>query len=553
MLRIIFILFLWLLYAHSVNAQNDAKTSSEIDVYGNLNLSYNYYSARAELTRTSPWSYGLSGTIGLRIGKFNIPINLIYQDHGFSLTRPFFYLGTSIKLGKLSLELGNRNTRFSNYTLGGATFFGVAAEYNLKPLRLGLMSGTIQNPFVQKDSLLYGSIELPNFNRKAIAAKLGFGSEHNFIDLIALKVKDDVGSLDNEGILNAPLTPKDNLVVGTVIQTRLSNRIYLKADAAFSAVTYNSQYDAVIFENELTENYDNLLGVNLTTNGSYAGDIEMKMNFKRLKFSTQYRYIAPNFLSLGTNYLNPDRSEILFKLSGNMFQNKLRINSSIGIQQAGIQDTKTRKTRRLVNSVTAIYRPSKKFNIHLLYYNYDIEAKPTLVEDNDSLKLVRIMNQLRVSPKLNIKAGVVSHMFSLQGTYRVVSSSSFQTSNNTSSYSLSGAYHISHNDLGSNLRLGLNMNQNLSGGIRRSRYGSTLTFSQKLLEKKLNLSINASYFENLVEDKKDGQTTRFALASSIKLQEQHGFSMSMNYIRKSSIVFKSRNDFQFRTSYSFNF
>jgi hypothetical protein len=536
-----------------IHGQTDTLPAKKwgVSVKGNFNVTANYYNAFAGGIRTSPFSRSIGGTLSAKVGNVDIPINLVFRDHSISLSRYFAYYGFSPQWGKTKLHFGYRNVQFSQYSLGGATFWGAAIETRLSFLRLGGMWGSFQNPLATRDSLVYGTIILPTFDRKGYSIKLGFGNDRNFFDFVVLKVKDkyNPNSVNPEIIFS----PKDNLVVGIVSNLNLGKRVSFRIDGAVSGLTNDLSNDAIIIEDQLIQNLRNLLVVNTTTSLFYAGESELRFNLGSFNTSLQYRRISPYYQSLGINYLTPDTEDYTVGLQGAFWKRKIRINARVGVQRNNLFNHKLTTSNRIISSTSLSYRGKGPFRLNVQYNNYDISMQPTIQEINDVYQLARVMNQFRVSPAYQIKKKDMHHNISMSLMLQTFTTNLMDARTETQNTFVQCMYALSYMPLKISGSVGLDYNQNQDLRFIRDRYGVNFSISRPFLKNKLNASAYASVFSDRVNKQSDGTASRFGLNGSYRVSKSHLFSLSCNYVNRNSIVFGKNSDIMARTSYMLNF
>ena len=119
------------------------------------------------------------------------------------MQQPFNQFGISPHYRWAKLHLGYNDLFFSPYTLANHRFRGVGLELNPGKLRFGAAYGRFRKPIAQEvinavpDEDAYLLEEpIPAFGRRAWSAKLGFGTERSFVDLILLRGEDRPESID---------------------------------------------------------------------------------------------------------------------------------------------------------------------------------------------------------------------------------------------------------------------------------------------------------------------------------------------------------------------
>lgn len=528
------------------------KENSVVKLSGGLTLSSGFYnSITGNILRTSPFNYSVGGNLQLKIASIDIPLSLVYRDHSLGLSKPFFYLGASPTFGKTKLHLGFRNLRFSKYTLGGATFFGVGAETSLGKLRVGGMYGSFQNPFAQRDTIVYGAIQLPTFDRKGFSLKLGYGTDRNHFDIIYLKIGDDY--IPSESEQSFDFKPKENLVIGAVGRFNLGKNISFRLDAAISGLTNDLSFDLIEIEDEFINDIRNIFEINPTTNLFYAGESELRLNFKRIRPFVKYRRISPYYQSLGINYLTPDTEDWTIGFQGVLWKRKVRINTQVGIQRNNLFNHKTSGSHRIVSTVNLSYRDKGPFRMNVQYNNYDISIEPTVQEVNDTFQFARVMNQLRISPSYIIKGEGLHHNISISAMNQSLSTDLSSINQQSTNCYLRAAYNISHVNQQLNTGLSVDFNRNGNLAFVRDRYGVSMNVSKPFFRKKVSTGLTTSFFKNLINGKNDGSMIRVALNGSYRVNKKNSLMASLYYVNRQSIIYNSTADIQARTSYTLNF
>ncbi len=555
-MRLLSIALIFIVLITSYHGYGQSDTSQpgkwDVSVRGNINVGAGYYHAFTGGLRTSPFSQSIGGTLSVKIGKIDLPISLVYRDHSLGLTKPFFNIGMSPQWGKTKFHLGYRNLQFSRYTLGGATFFGVGAETRISFLRLGGMYGSFQNPFAQRDTIVFGTVALPTFERKGYSVKLGFGNEKNYFDLVLLKVKDQVSTLpiDSENIFS----PKDNLVFGVNGNFNFSKYVTLRLDGAVSGMTNDLNSGFLSIEEPFVQKIRSLLDVNGTTNLYYAGESELRLNFKKIKPYIRYRRISPYYKSFGINYLTSDTEDITVGIQGVALKNTLRFVSQVGVQRNNVLKHKTSESKRFVGTASISYQSKSPFRLQVQYNNYDISIEPTQIELNDTFRLARIMHQGRVTPSYTIKGKTMHHTITVSAMMQGINSDiTGRDEAATENKYISTLYSLLLPDKKISAGVGLEYNTNQDLRFVRDRYGVTTSFSKPFFKNKLNATYNFSLYNNLINGKNDGAMIRTGCNAGFRFSKKQSIHWSIFYINRQSILFGQTSDIQSRIHYNYNF
>jgi len=135
---------------------------------------------------------------------------LVWSSQNNRYRQPYNQVGVSPRYKTwLTLHGGYRNVVFSPLTLAGHTFLGAGAELNPGLLRVGMIVGK----FNRAINANYADPDrVATFGRSGYSAKVGVGNQRNYLDLILLRVADDVYSIQADSLSRT--TPAENVVLG---------------------------------------------------------------------------------------------------------------------------------------------------------------------------------------------------------------------------------------------------------------------------------------------------------------------------------------------------
>lgn len=185
--------------------------SGELGAYGEL------YSIKGQPARR-PKS---SGRIFFRptlelFGLMQIPFEFLISSEGSSARQNINQFGINPSWEWGNLHLGDFTEEYSQYTLSSINIRG--AGINLTP---GIFRFSTTAGFTQRS--VPGGAQDGTFKRFLFAAKLGIGKETNsYVDLIFLRAKDEVGSLNQSKKSITVISPNGNdvLEIGTLQSIR---------------------------------------------------------------------------------------------------------------------------------------------------------------------------------------------------------------------------------------------------------------------------------------------------------------------------------------------
>jgi len=398
---------------------NSIKTADPFAISGSvgsgLGISYN-----SNYPGSTPFSGNIYASLNLSFYSFQLPISFYFSNNTTSFSYPqlpTFSLGFMPTYKNWKFHIGNSSMHFSNYTYSGLSFLGAGVEYQGKLFRMGAFGGLLQRATKIKgyddrsaiqqlaDSLLGLNVPqstLPQYLRAGGGVKIGVGNERNFIDISFLKAKDKYTSLPEEW--RDTIAPQDNFAIG------LSGRFAIKNWFAFTANVGASLYNPDLRDSLRIEEYGKLqryTGWLFTAGNSFklrfAGDAAMNLMFKHFNGSITYRFIQPDYVSLGAQNFNQNAHSLGTVLNFSMFKGKSNL-GLVGYIQRDNMDKKQMFTNQVAtyslnwnNTIGSI------FNMGIHYSGIKQDQFDGTTQLIDSLKLNSIVHTLTVSPNFSFQ------------------------------------------------------------------------------------------------------------------------------------------------------
>ena len=358
-----------------------------------------------------PYSYILSGNVSFNIYGISMPASFSFSEAERSFRQPFNQFGISPHYKWITVHLGYRNIVFSPYTLAGYTMYGAGVELTPGKFRFGLMYGRLNRATTFDTTTL--SLAPVSFTRKAIAAKIGYGSQNNFIDVSFLKGKDDTTSVRvGKNILDSlSVLPAANTVIAVSARLTLLKNIFLQGDVGTSLYTRDitSPLSLDSIDDAIIKKIKSYAIVNGTSelNTAISGAIGYKARSYTLKL--QYQRIDPGFQSMGAYFFNNDLESFSFAPSFHLLKNKLRFNGSIGLQHDNVQRQKESTTKKIIGNAMLGADITSHFGLDINYTNFSNNQLPQTIRFADSLKIVQTTQNLSINPRYTILGTTASH------------------------------------------------------------------------------------------------------------------------------------------------
>ena len=463
-------------------------------VSGDLTISTGYYKMSGlDAPRGQFNPYGISGKLMLKSKNWIVPISMIYSSQNNSFRQPFNQVGSSpLYKNWLVLHGGYRNVYFSPFTLAGHTFLGSGIELNPKKFRFGFIYGkfnrAIEGNFAEPD-------RIPFFKRTGFASRIGVGTKINYLDLIVLKVADDVNSISLSPDYQY-IKPAENLALGISARLKIKKKFIFELDGSASAFTRDIRTEA-IGEFVNIRFYDAIKKVfipRVSTQLSTAFQSAIAYKSKIFSGKIQYKRIEPEFKTMGAYYFQNDIESYTFNPNLSLFKSKLKLNTSIGLQHDNLLNQKKVETNRLIGSAAIVYAPNENFSMDLLFSNYGITQKAGYLPLIDTLKIAQNNKTLSLN-SMYMKIGESNmQTFMVSAIYQELQDLNSRTAifNENQNWNYNASY--SFQNLISNLDFSLNYSYTLTKSIDIESvfHGPTCSIS-KLFLKNNNLTLRSNF------------------------------------------------------------
>ncbi len=246
-------------------------------------------------------------------------------------------------------HVGDYSEVFSSTTFNGVNVKG--AEIDLFPGRFRFTMGGGQTK-----RAVDGNVIHQNYAQYLFASRIGYGNaQTSFVDLIFVKVRDDIHSLKKSEEWNYPgvnpdtleneldslwveppynpyaVTPQENLILGFNSRLQfLQGRLIVKMEGSGSAYTKNLQtatvdMDSLDMPDFLRSPLEKIFLPRRSSNMDFASHTQVELNLKDFKSEIGYRNIGAGYISLGMPSAVNDREEFLFNGSARLGIHRIRL------------------------------------------------------------------------------------------------------------------------------------------------------------------------------------------------------------------------------------
>lgn len=500
-----------------------------IKVSGTIGAGMTFYNSDGRAANREPFSYVIHGNPTFSIYGIDIPFSFIYSEQQRDFRQPFNQFGLSPKYKWITLHLGYRNLKWSDYSLAGHNFFGAGLELTPGNFRFGAVHGRFLRA-IEPSVNAAGSYQTPSFKRTGSAVKLGYGTEKNNVDIIVFQAADVKNSID---VTNGPsnLTPSEN-----VVATIRTHHIFFKKlmfDAEYARSIYNKNLlnpESDTLNDVMLNAFSFLIKEKQSTQVGSA--INAVLGYKERSFEIRLKYnrVDPDFRSSGAYYFLTDIEKTTIEPRFKFWKNKLVIGGSYGIQKDNLSKTKDARTLRNIYSANINFMPLQQYNLNASYTNYGITQKPGTKPINDQIEISQVNQQLSVTQNINLMGEKSVHMFLLLWNYQNLSDDNISTSQFSQFQSniLSPRYTYSYTPWQLNAGAGYNYTVfDYSQGITKN-YGPSVTLSKAFKKPKLNLSASINLYTIEKEGTADSKAYTISFQSRYKIGKNHQFSGSLH-------------------------
>ena len=542
------------LYGQGIRSRiNDIKSADPFAISGSagtsLGLSYNSNSPAS-----TPFSFNLYASLNLSFYSFQLPFAFYFANNTTSFSYPqlpTLHLGFMPTWRNWKFHIGSSSMHFSNYTYSGLSFVGLGTEYQGKLFRMGVFGGMLSRAnkprgyddrsAIQQlaDSLLGLNVPestLPQYMRLAGGFKVGVGNERNFIDFSIFKAKDRVKSLPQEW--RDSIAAQDNVAIG------LSGRFAIRRWFAFTANVGASLYNPDLRDSiriEEYQKYERYINWLFTPGNAFklrfAGDAAINLMFKHFNGSFTYRFIQPDYVSLGAQNFNQNAHSLGSVLNFTMFKGKSNL-GLVGYVQRDNMDKKQMYTNQVATySMNWNSSIGNIFNLGLLYSGIKQDQYDGTFHVVDSLRINSIVHTISVSPSFSFEKRY-GHSIGLN--FNFVQNKNLNPLNkngaNVQTMTVGATYGIDLADIRLGINTGYDYSMSSSQYSNYNSHGLSVGLNYRIMQKeKLNWNLNYNGYVAYNIQKDEGVDNDFSLSNSL--------GSSFSYKKHSASLYLSLSNF----------
>lgn len=512
------------LFTSEAQAQ-DISTIAKSDpliITGAVGTNNTYYHSSLGEGCQSPLSNSIYLNLNISVYGFSMPFSVYYTNDNLDFNYPHlsFNLNPHYKNWTGYIGLGSMN--YSQYVMS-MSFNGVGVEYDSGKIRAGAWCGRLRNAV--NDDPTNPAARSPQYKRLGWGAKVGYGSNRNYIDLYFLRAYDRLKSLDD--YWQQKLAPEENIVVGVKGQVQPLNWFSLTVNAAASMFSTDTRAEVVpedVFDNK----WNKLFETRYTSLARFAGDVNANFIFNGISAQVFYRMVQPDYTSLGAYYMPNNYQGFGLNLSTSLIKN-LTLAGTFSAQSDNLSKNQLYTTNGYVYAANAGLRLGSHFNIAAGYNGYTQVQSDGAAQVDETTKVNRMMQSLTLTPSASFDSEQLSHSVSLSGSL---------TDNKDRNKYATGESDVTSVALGLSYSLGVKpwdmsftgtINHQESKGYQTkyiTNIGSLTTGRSFLKDDVLNVSATLNLIYNEVKDQSKSLSMGADIAVGYTLAKTHVFSLS---------------------------
>ncbi len=540
--KLLLLSFLFLSFATISSAQDvedDTLTDvvkelikDNVKISGGLGGVGTYYLASGVDAQRDPLFWQVNANVNLQIGQVTLPFSAVMNAQNRSFTQPFNQYGLSPNYKAVTLHLGYRSLRFSDFSLSGNQFLGAGVEISPKN---GIVRGKfLYGRFAKAVDGYYTEGKVvgePSFERWGYGGQIEIGKPKNNFSVILFRAKDDVSSIVNFAD-DATIKPGENLIVGVTTNQKIGKNVTFKGEIDWSAYTKDKRLGESVLEGyTYLNNIAPLFNANASSTLSKAMKFNLDYNQKKFKIGVGFRRVDPEYETMGSVYLNNDFQDVQGKTSFRMLKNKIVLSGAVGLQNNNLDNSKASEMSRLISSVSVNYNVNEQWMINGSFSNFNSESHMTVVNTLDTMRYAQVTKNgnlqimyAKASKKLRIASA-------LGGNYQ---NAKVNGVDNSTLYNGSLSTQLGFLKTGLNVTVAMNSSTNITSDYQLMTLGPSLVISKRFLKGKIMTSFSNIGMKTFLDGVSDGFILNSKLRGVYRVNRHHSLNLNFSFIKKNS-------------------
>jgi len=542
----------------SLNTISTIAKSDPLIITGAVGTQNTYRYTSAGTGYASPMSNSVYANLNVSIYGISMPFALYFTNDGLDWNYPHFAFRLTPAYRNWRGHFGQSNMAFSSYIMN-TSFNGIGLEYNSEKIRVGAFYGTLRNAINDDPNDPFA--RQPQYKRMGWGFKAGYGSGRNYIDVYLLRAYDRPNSIDEAW--RRYTTPQENIAIG--VKGALAPTKWLSFTGNFAASLFTTDTDAPKLDSLATgfanRFSNNIMDIRYSSMARFAGDANVNLNLSGFSTSITYRFVQPDYTSLGTYYMANNYHSLGVNMNTTLFR-KVSLSGNFSAQSDNLTNKQMYTTRGFIYSATASTRVGKHINLAAGYNGYTQIQGDGTARVNDTTKVHRQTSSFTFTPSYMTESDLLAHAVSL---------SLNRTSNKDLNKFATGESDVKTTAIGANYTMsvkpwatdfGITLSSQESKGYKTryiSRIGTFSTGHTFFEENPLNISASISMIYNEVERQSKSLNIGGDISASYTLKRYHVFSTSASFykygdVNPSKLTSKlDRTDITVSLNYAYTF
>lgn len=533
------------------------KETPYLQMSGGLSVTSMYTGTNDPNNERDPFFWQIQGNANFSIlGIIDAPFSASFNNQESSVTQPALpnQFGISPTYKMYTAHLGWRSMNLSKYTLGGQTFLGVGAEINPKDYWLSgkVMYGRIQN-----------NLQPIRGQSPGVYKRMGYGiqlkaGKADFISITAFRARDDENSIELDS-LTGDVAPMENLSWSISGKKKLGDKFSFRGEIAGSGLTQDTRNTDYTLDNY---NYYNNLGPLFTPNATTQFRNAMEFGFDwNMGFATingGYSRVDPDYQSLGVQGVNNDLEEFKAGLSWQMFQRKVSVATTGGLQRNNLDNSLSKGVEKWAGSANINWMVTDGLSLNATYSNFSTQSlsrrTPNLQPVDvqlDTLEFFQVTENAAFNAAYQFGSASLKHGVNLATTVQRATDSE---DNDNNAFNGNVMYNLSFTNIKLSIATAYNYNKTITNASEFIAQGPTLSLSKPVIKEAVKLSLAYTRLKSVQTDM-ENTITNLVFGARYTLLKKHSFTL--NAISSSRISSEegmdaiTENRINFQYGYSF--
>lgn len=492
-----------------------------IKISGSISANATHFSSNPRSPRQA-FTYQLNGSLSLSLYELiNIPLSFNLNNYGSSFSYPSLPNRLSLHPSYkwVRAHIGDVSMSFSPYTMSGHQFTGLGVELTPGKWQISAMGGRLLRG-VDYDAT--APHIRPSYERWGYGLKARYEGKVFALGATVFTAKDREGILPFEADALG-IRPKGNIALGLEGSLSLVKGLKLSFEYGLSIM----QRDLRAAERTYYHAFKAELSYMLWGNTIGLG----------------YERISPDYETLGAYYVNNDYENVTASYSRSLFDGKLSLALSGGVQRDDLANDKPERNKRLIGSANVNFTPNDRLSMSLsassfqghrnIKSSFDYINEQMPYDNLDTLSFTQLSNSIDLNLSWRVKQSEAqTHSLSALASYQEAADRQGHyiiPGNLTRFINLGANYGIDFSAINFSASLGVNVSNNYAGRKDMLTYGPTLTLAQRLLKQTLTTGLTLSYNETRDMGARMASIYNLRWHASYRFWKRHSLNASLAY------------------------